>query len=730
MTVQGSPRQDRSSPSPTEGVTADVRPDRFQIYAEALACFIDDPTTRTPLTMAIHAPWGTGKSFLARRVFRLLQNKPAASGRFPHVGCWFNAWMHDDADNIATALVAHVAQSADRMRPWWRRFRSPLPVSLAPPGERTQRRLFVVFATILLGFLVSRVLLATFELGTIIQYVGKEFLGWELTRESTEQARTGFASHGAGWLAVASTLALAIVRRFAQIGNGLGGFLKDPQAAAASGSIDRVRDQLGVIVRQATPPGSRFVVFIDEVDLCRPPHCIDILETVSQLFDQTCIVTVIIADVSAIAAHAEIKYEKLASRYVPGAVRRERSSIGPVIGYGRVYLEKFLQLEFALPLECDASVIESALHRRTPAVAERGNAASPWLSLFMETLHPVTRPTKLARSLHRELPDADHVPGGAGRPGPGHAPRVQGAETFFGPMARLWDRPPGVWMFVVGGAFLVLLPARALVFAAARAAYPTEVRPFVVCLDRPWEKHGAAALVLCWTLATWSVALASGLGIGPSMLRWGAVAATGVVVMGALVMVLRRIDARDRRVLGAMRRSLVPEPSARSGVIELLREERRRRVESTESHELDDAIAEALRHLPPSPRMAKRAALLLRVELDVLQMLGLVAPRGPLTPRHLGKWVALRQRWPLLGCAVVADIRHVAALEAAAASDDPTALTALLPDGVDDERGLRAFLSSEPQLGERASLLVRLSYPPAPATSGSRERAAVASVTP
>jgi hypothetical protein len=714
-----------------EGGIADAKPDRFRIYAEALASLIDDPATDTPLTIAIHAPWGTGKSFLARRLFHLLQEKPAAAGRYPHVGCWFNAWMHDDADNIATALVSHIAQTADRMRPWWRRFRSPLPVSFAPPGERTQRRLVLILATVLLGILASRVLLAVFELGTVVQYVAKEILGWEVSSEASRAARVDLKAHGGGWLVVFSTLALAVARRFAEIGSGLGGFLKNPEAAASSGSIDRVRQQLGVIVRQATPPGSRFVVFIDEVDLCRPPHCIDLLETVSQLLDQPCIVSVVIADVSAIAAHAEIKYEKLAARYLPGTGYRARAGEGPA-GYGRVYLEKFLHMEFSLPLACDPGVIESAVCRRKHGPAEIAPARAKWVSLVRETLHPVTRPTELARHLHRDLPDAEQTRESAGHAS-GHS-LMSRSESFFGPLARLWDLPPGLWMLLAGGVFVLLLPARTLVLAAARAAYPTEVRPFAVCIDRVWEKRCASVLMLVWLAAAWWVVALRALGVSQVAFGPASVAAAGLVLWGWLVVALRRIDARDRRALIAIRRSLSNHdasgdsvPAARPGVLDLLRSERQRLDAATTSDALAEATAEALRHLPASPRRAKRAALLVRVEVDVLQMLGLVGGNAPLTPRHIGKWVALRERWPMLGALAAADARQIGLLEAAAAADDPGALASLLPEGLVDDAELRLFLTSAPALSDTAGVLVRLSYPPpADRSSGPREKVAVA----
>src|SRR3712207_3262291 len=67
----------------------------FGAYADALAELIDHPETDTPLTIAISAPWGAGKSSLAKLVGRRLIARPRQRGELPHLICWFNAWLHD-----------------------------------------------------------------------------------------------------------------------------------------------------------------------------------------------------------------------------------------------------------------------------------------------------------------------------------------------------------------------------------------------------------------------------------------------------------------------------------------------------------------------------------------------------------------------------------------------------------------------------------------------------------
>src|SRR5258708_17777626 len=71
---------------------------------------------------------------------RRLERKPAAAGNDPHVTCWFNAWMHDDATDLAAAFAPEAVRTADHLRPLWRRLLPPVPSAIRPPGQRLRWR--------------------------------------------------------------------------------------------------------------------------------------------------------------------------------------------------------------------------------------------------------------------------------------------------------------------------------------------------------------------------------------------------------------------------------------------------------------------------------------------------------------------------------------------------------------------------------------------------------------
>ena len=84
---------------------ADSTTDRlgFLAYATALAELIDNPRTATPLTIAVNAPWGAGKTSLGKLVEQTLARRARERRSRPHAVIWFNAWQHDAAPDLGSS---------------------------------------------------------------------------------------------------------------------------------------------------------------------------------------------------------------------------------------------------------------------------------------------------------------------------------------------------------------------------------------------------------------------------------------------------------------------------------------------------------------------------------------------------------------------------------------------------------------------------------------------------
>jgi HAMP domain-containing protein len=378
-----------AAPKPPEEWVLSDRPledhfrdqDRFQFgdYASSLAAVLDHPKTETPFTMAIHAPWGAGKTTLANMIAEQLKQRPLDRGQAPHIICWFNAWMHDDATNLATALIAEVGRTADGFRGLYHRIFHPLPFSLLEPRSRNWRRaillLLILAPTLALSVWLAAHLQHLEDLkknrddSQITVTVTKDASGKELSRtESSKEPskRTDsqtlpkdradrlletFQSRmlvlSAFFTAVAGLLGFLVK---AYTSTSLGGFVQSPDKAAETGAISSAEKQLRDLITQATWRGNRFVIFIDDIERCKPPRSIDVLDAVSQLLSQKGVIVVLLGDMSAVAAAAQLKYKDIAEIVVPSAGIAQPGPDRGKEAFGRLYLQKIIQFQFDLPI--------------------------------------------------------------------------------------------------------------------------------------------------------------------------------------------------------------------------------------------------------------------------------------------------------------------------------------------------------------------------------------------
>jgi KAP family P-loop domain len=317
----------------------------FGDYADALADLIDNLDTSTPLTIAISAPWGSGKTSLANLVVRRLRDWPVLNGDPEHVICWFRAWIHDDAPHLGASFAADVAKTVNAHRPLLRRTISPLPGAMLSAEERWHRRLLVAGIALLIA------LPSAFVPGLRDLFI--------------EQGVGRGAAFGASLTSVAAVLTVVylIWSRLFALAQKAASFVDDPKSEAAKGSMAEVREQLGKLIAQVTHR-RRLVIFVDDLERCRPPRAVEVCEVATQLLDHPQVVTVLLADMRAIAAAAAIKYAALEGRYEPTGDGDEPAG-DSFMSYGLSYLEKLVQLQFQIPV--DRSLPRKILERELQA---------------------------------------------------------------------------------------------------------------------------------------------------------------------------------------------------------------------------------------------------------------------------------------------------------------------------------------------------------------------------
>jgi hypothetical protein len=605
----------------------------FKPFADAIAGIIDSSQTATPLVLALNAKWGAGKTTLGRMVKQRLERKPAAGGFAPHVTCWFDAWMHDDAPALSTALAAEVAQSASKSRPLWRRL-SFLPSSLSSAKQRRLRKglKYLGLLTTVVGICALISIRSGVSLGDFTR------LDPQVIQSIT--TRTG----GATLLALLGTIVLLfkVVSALLPVAKSVGEFVRDPQSTAKTASMDEVRQQLGKLIRQGTPRRSKFVIFIDDLDRCRPPRAVDLLEAVNQLLDHKDVVVVLMADMQIVAQCVEIKYASLAMTDTPPEQNRQSVRFST---YGWNYLQKIVQLQFdfpVYPVRMIRTMIED-LARHIPEVPEF-RPFSACLRLPMRAYEAIVRNLQFSRpsaiilvlvgivsiswwnNLHPYLP-----------------------RYIFEIMAV--PSMLGLVMIGIGGIFSIILTRR-------RRRIDQQIRARIAAGERDFSK----------------------------------------------------IEAEVRRV--NRERS-----SKKDGWMDGLLRERLLKYIEDESELQREAEAEVMRYTAPMPRHAKRLLNRLRLLLFIAHERKMFGGKPRLSPRHIGRWAVLGDRWPELSQLVCQDPRLMSLLESQ--SHFNVTIREQAPVYAAD-RALRLFCLSES--GTKLSPVIRRIVQFAPASVASVHR--------
>ena len=603
----------------------------FAVYAQALAELIDHPGTHTPLTIAVSAPWGAGKTSLARLVDRQLEEWREEWGQSAHIVCWFNAWAHDDATHLGAAFAADVARTVDRARPWWRRLRSPLPAAMLSPRDRWRRRVLIglvaLAAAVGLGFVPQ------------IRSLFEDSPGADL--DKAFGARVGAIAFFLAVVLAVWKYLLAAAERAAR-------FIDDPRSEAARGSMKEVSDELGDLIRDATRGRRKLVVFVDDLERCRPPRALEVCEAAGNLLAHPHVVTVLIADMRVVASSAELKYRQLES-----ADDEQELATG---AYGRRYLQKIVQIQFDLPPATEKRVRDMLLIET--------DAERPGLQVAFES-----RPQRdLVAAWIRGLPE--------------HRRRVAAAVVTVAPVAV------GFLIPVATGVYFAIDPP---------ASADDRISAFFV-----------GALAAVFVLFFVGVVLKTAYRVG----RW----LFHAVRSRRAARHLQKIDesitrhAKDESAEAeTVRRRVIEENDIAEGSPEAkLVADRVARYFTQESAVRAEAEAGMVEFLPLIPRSAKRMMNHLRLRLYVSIRREMLGDGSQLTPRHLGKWVVLEERWPELVRGLAENPDKLTKLEEA--EDVATLASRLEALGLDAEPSddLVRFVRADPRLGVVAEQLIFL----------------------
>jgi hypothetical protein len=378
---------------PVENVAEDQL--GFRDVAVGLAQFLRNPKTKPPLTVAITGRWGSGKTSIMK-----MTESELCRERYPTV--WFNAWHHRQEASMLAALLTQVRRKVTL--PWTTAegfyFRFRLAWSRVNAASFPRFRVAVagvlgaigaghawidpepfVNAARAAGYYGQR---GVYEVGQFVSDIRTTF-GGNPPQPPPPASTPGGGGNGdtpkppatsSDWLVtllfgggglVFSGYLLTLGRMFKVLNLDptklLTQLLENPKQVDLTEQLG-FRSQFAREFREAlesleTALGERLVIFIDDLDRCRPDHVIDVLETVNYLVSSgPCIIVFGIAE-------QEVKHY-VGLHFAEVAASMNHSPLK----FAEHYLEKLINVEIAVPV-----ADSGRLHAMAAGDAFRGSSA-------------------------------------------------------------------------------------------------------------------------------------------------------------------------------------------------------------------------------------------------------------------------------------------------------------------------------------------------------------------
>jgi hypothetical protein len=360
----------------------DVDSLNFTPMALGLSRFIRNPKTQPPVTIAIEGEWGEGKS----SVMSLLRGDLEKS-RFRPV--WFNAWHHQSEEQLLAALLEHIKDQA--IPPWWHIDNWIFRTRLLHYRFRRKWPLLILLVLALFGSVAFELSRHGLKMDDFVNF-GKDVIKLikYLLPWSTEKALPDDLGH---FSLVATLIAIfaAIFKKAQAFGINPAKLTDNLRDAAAikdvkpdPGIRPRFAREFADVCKAWSWGGRRVIIFIDDLDRCRPESVVTVLEYINFLTTAgDCMIVLGMAQSQVThcvglgfkeIAQAEADYDGKAGTAQAQAIARFK--------YGELYIKKLVNIVAPLPKtspEQRRRVLEirAAEVRHADEEAQK-SAAGPW----------------------------------------------------------------------------------------------------------------------------------------------------------------------------------------------------------------------------------------------------------------------------------------------------------------------------------------------------------------
>jgi len=312
----------------------------YREYARALASVITDKDTETPLTIGICAPWGRGKTalmnFMCEEIagfgsMSIKEKKPDHPDHKNASTIWFDAWRYSKAEQIWAGFMDVVLKEIEK--PFNKLEKIKLAWKLNKGSSSPIFRQFIGFLILFLLvnalfsygilFVISSIVIDFF---TNIPLLAGIVIGYPITLAAL------FKLYGKALSSIWKISNNPVTEKVINL-------TSLPNYARHLESVHQITDDIKYLLKEYMKKTSvdRIVIFIDDIDRCRPESIIDILEALKHFLDIGGFVFVLGMDARVLRLAVGEQYKFMSKN------RHQREEMG------RFYLEKLIQIPFSLP---------------------------------------------------------------------------------------------------------------------------------------------------------------------------------------------------------------------------------------------------------------------------------------------------------------------------------------------------------------------------------------------
>ena len=308
----------------------------FRPYVSGLVNFLRANDTEPPLAIAINGRWGQGKTSLMMMIDSELKKKNLSS-KFRFATTWFNPWKYSEGEPVWGSFVDVITRCIRRSLGIWSRIKFEKRRFLSNFIKQFNLALGIRCIVLLaLGYLLYWVVTDE-NMKNFTIALAKDIFKENAQKELTNLPYLWFIPF-LGGLVLFYQLYFNVIKKF---NLGLLEYLQETNFRDKIGTLAQFDEEMKHL-NSCVPKKIRIVVFIDDLDRCKPGVLLEIIQALQLLHVSERCIFVLGLDLEIVAKTIEVGIPELRE-----AVGREDGNLQH--GRGYQFLEKIIHTRLTVP---------------------------------------------------------------------------------------------------------------------------------------------------------------------------------------------------------------------------------------------------------------------------------------------------------------------------------------------------------------------------------------------